>query len=223
MSLKSFGIAVLLTVMAATAVVAMEQASGDKAYSWRYKITVSVETPEGIKTGSAVREVHVELKPRPVYKPYPFHPEVTSKGEAVVVDLGSRGILFALTSFDDYRTVFEAFPSGHGGTTPPAVEYYSNLKNAKAVLEPGPLPNPVLVTFADTNDPKTIKIVSPSKMSHDFGDGVYLKSITIEMTDDRAIEIVDRYLPALNTKGGWDWLSHLPYGDLRRIGPENFK
>lgn len=29
----------------------------NKVYGWRYKMTVSVETPEGIVTGSAVRQM----------------------------------------------------------------------------------------------------------------------------------------------------------------------
>jgi hypothetical protein len=31
------------------------------AGSWRYKMTVEVETPEGLKTGSAVREVFFRI------------------------------------------------------------------------------------------------------------------------------------------------------------------
>jgi hypothetical protein len=36
---------------------ASELSSDNKTYSWRYKMTVEVETPEGIKTGSAVRQM----------------------------------------------------------------------------------------------------------------------------------------------------------------------
>src|SRR4051812_10059597 len=61
--------------------------------TWHYKMTVTVETPEGIKTGSAVRAVTVHLVPRLSLE---VHPTIEVKGEAVAVDLGRRGVLFAL-------------------------------------------------------------------------------------------------------------------------------
>lgn len=119
--------------------------------TWRYKITVEVETPEGIKTGSAVRQVTVTLG----YLPSPESTaDKDSKGEAVVVDLGKRGVLFSLTSFSDYYTVFRAFPFSQGGTTKEGIEYYSHLKDVKATLKPENYP--MLVTFKNLNDPKSV-------------------------------------------------------------------
>ena len=59
--------------------------------AYRYRLTLDVETPEGAKTGSSVIEVrtwetHFEGKRT--------NHEV--RGQAVVVDLGARGLLFAL-------------------------------------------------------------------------------------------------------------------------------
>ncbi len=75
--------------------------------------------PEGLRAGSAVREVKVDAS-----KPLIDLPEATSrkesKGEAVVVDLRNRGVVFASTSFDDYQVVFSAFP-GPPGTSPDTV------------------------------------------------------------------------------------------------------
>lgn len=114
------------------------------AETWRYKMTVSVETPEGVKTGSAVREVTGISGPK-------LLPEAPSggarvKGEAVVVDLGKRGILFALMRSKlfnvdyAYDIVFEAFPF-RGALTPAGIRYYHSLKSSeKIVLHPAQYP-----------------------------------------------------------------------------------
>ncbi len=58
-------------------------------YTWNYKITIEIETPEGVKTGTAVRQVinrdnsllGMNLGDVPSRK-------ANVKGEAVVIDLG---------------------------------------------------------------------------------------------------------------------------------------
>src|SRR4051812_15423843 len=86
----SFICSVLIVLAVGSVCAALPSGSGD---TFRYKMTVTVTTPEGDKTGSAVREVSVthglHLTPE-------MQPAVHLKGEAVVVDLGSRGVLFAL-------------------------------------------------------------------------------------------------------------------------------
>lgn len=43
---------------------------------------------------------------------------------------------------------------------------------------------PLLVTFDDINDPKSIKRVDPDDLVATFGPGYSLKSITLEITDE---------------------------------------
>ncbi|MBK8174859.1 MAG: hypothetical protein IPK66_06190 [Rhodospirillales bacterium] len=183
--------------------------------TWRYRMTVAVETPEGLKTGSAVREVTVRrgiaLTPESL-------PSVQSKGEAVAVDLGQRGVLFALISYDDYLTVFSAFGWTSGGTTPDGIKYFSNLKDAKATLTPKQYP--MLVTFKDISDPKTVERVIETDWCREkdengtcikeeffvkadhfeelFGRGVKLKEITIEMVNDPVTWGIQNKLPWLS-------------------------
>ena len=127
--------------------------------SWRYKMTVNVETPEGLKSGSAVREVTVKMAPNIQGL---SGTRAFVKGEAVVVDLGKRGVLFALmkgfkNNHDhDYQVVFSAFP-GPAGFTKEGLEYYSHLKDAQATLKTEDLP--LMVACDDLNDPKTVKSV----------------------------------------------------------------
>jgi hypothetical protein len=125
----------ILVVGAAAVAFAMSDTDGAKTYSWRYKMTVEIETPEGIKTGSAVREVTVWFEPR--NNPDPRDPQYNIgkkiKGEAVVVDLGERGKVFALLKGPlrgiDYGSTipFSVF-KGPPGLTIEGAEYYSQLK-----------------------------------------------------------------------------------------------
>src|SRR5688572_22804894 len=67
----------------------------------RYRMTVEVETPEGLRTGSAVREVTLNDGKSWNWLP-PFawfgeqRPQWRLKGEAVAVDLPSGQTLFVL-------------------------------------------------------------------------------------------------------------------------------
>ena len=185
--------------------------------TWRYKITVNVETPEGLKSGSAVREVYVADGPA-------ILPGATGnakfKGEAVVVDLGARGLLFAPLDREDYYIVFEAFPipgmRGGGGLESVGIRYYRSLKNVNAVLPVNDYPN--FVMFKNINDPLTVTPVleysdydqnlSPHRQKQSikadhfeelFGQGVRLKSVTIEMTDEKITWSIAQRLP---------WLEH---------------
>ncbi len=163
--------------------------------SWRYKITVEVETPEGIKTGSAVREVRA-------FSDIKIGDSggggAGVKGEAVIVDLGKHGVLFATIGEDfGYSVMFKAFPYSDGGLTKEGMEYYSNLKNAqKSLLEINELPR--FVTFKNLNDPLSARLVDIRDLQKDFGAGVQIKDITIETTDEPITwGIVDQYLPWL--------------------------
>jgi hypothetical protein len=181
--------------------------------TWRYKITVTVETPEGLKAGSAVREVYAYREPQVLGVTTGGHTHL-KRGEAVVVDLGKRGTLFALLRGglrgEDYgwAIVYHAFPfsDSTGETTKEIILHYRDLKNAKAVLTPAQYP--MFVHFKDITDPKTVEGVSPineKDMSDQyggiartteniFGTGVKLKEVTLEMTEEPITREIDKYL-----------------------------
>ena len=179
--------------------------------SFRYKVTVNVETPEGLKSGSAVREARIYQQPEVGDN----GPWTNVFGEAVVVDLGARGVLFATLDTDDHYLVFRTFSEGPPGLTRKGARYYEQLR-AKAVVDP--LNYPLLVAFKDIKDPKTITVAyKPLKqrdnnkpgiqykivgvednMAELFGNGVRLKDITIEMTKVQITRNVIEYLPWLD-------------------------
>jgi hypothetical protein len=195
-------------------------ANGDSTFAsgtWRYKMTVMVSTPEGDKVGSAVREVAVQKG----WSPLPeMQPHVSVKGQAVVIDLGERGILFALLRGNrlgsDYGSDLPAhifMPEG-GGLSAAGIKKMSELKAGPTVLAPEWYP--AFVRFKDPNDPRTVESVSRYSdrdfpngyggtaiaLEKAFGSGVRLKSITLEMTKEPVTSGISTLLPWLTHRDG---------------------
>lgn len=197
--LKVFGVITVCLIAA----MAFAYAMGDKepiVYSWHYKITVTVDTPEGEKSGSAVREARTEFQPRPELKDFPYHIEIKSRGEAVPVDLGKRGMLFALIDWDSYRELYNAFPYGgqmDGKSKFPRDDYYK--KTLKSGMKAELRANfPRMVTFKDIKDPKSAEAVKADDLAETLGVGVKLKDITLEITDEPVTWEIGGFLPWLS-------------------------
>lgn len=204
--------------------------------SIRYKITINIETPEGLKTGSAVREVTVKQFPQLTPEMQPMQ---SLKGEAAVVDLGTRGVLFAVMGTDDFWTYFYAFaPEGKGGGE--AIGRFGMKPYKAQPHEVRPLSvrfHPTMVMFKDMNDPKSItlayhatpyevrdkndnkeiKYKVEDNLEKLFGKGVRLQSITMERTEEPIVWIVKNYISWLP-----DYYSKLLDGrNIHTIDAEN--
>ena len=177
----------------------------DKEYSWRYKMTVLIETPEGVKTGTAVREMNIKFEPRPGYTPEPYHASFKMRGEAVAIDLGDHGVVFALINPDSYSEVTQTF-SGPPPLTIKGAEHYSRLNNASAQLNKNSYPS--IVTFLTLSDPKSVvllkgkafdkqkqEIVSIDRFEEILGKGIRLKDISVEMTNEKIEWKIEKFIP----------------------------
>lgn len=188
--------------------------------SWRYRMTVTVSTPEGLKTGSAVREVWINAAPG-IEKSIGNYPKL--RGEAVVVDLGKRGVFFALLcsekGWEGWETniVFNSFPVDIDNFAD-KIRYYTKLKEGHAVLPRRDYPK--LSRFRDPSDRTSVQILDPDELDEVFGEGVELKNITIEMTTDPITKRIDQYLSKIDTEEKYNnymkWFRGLQYGDPRR-------
>ncbi len=161
--------------------------------TFRYRLTLVVDDNGKQVIASSVRQVTVRDGPRLTPE---SNPTTTLHGEAVVVDLGEKGVFFALLRSKDsvdygYNIVYDAFPN-LGGTTPKGIRAYSNLK-AKKELSFDKIP--MLVRFRNINDPKTVELVDPNDLEKTFGKGVKLVSATLEMTDENVTTGVEKWLP----------------------------
>lgn len=175
----------------------------------RYKITVNVQTPQGLKSGYAVREIVINTFNG--YNPDKADFNADIKGEAVVVDLGERQ-LFGLLDWDSYNEVFYAFPSPGAPISEEGIEFYKALPAGSKVELTIKWAWPKMVTFLDPDDPKTVKQafkvendkndrisdfeITENNLEKYFGEGVSIKSVRVEMTDEPVTEgLVDQYLP----------------------------
>jgi hypothetical protein len=136
-------------------------------YEWNQRITVEVETPDGMKSGSSVQ--HIVWEGGGAAYPGQDGPSSSSKvtGEAVVVDLGGGKYLFALLSGTkglkgaaDTIASFAFWGADKAAGTAEGLQYLASLPaGTKVALEPDNFP--LLVSFVDLGDPKTVVVVDP--------------------------------------------------------------
>jgi hypothetical protein len=160
---------------------------GFRSWSWHQKLTVTVETPEGPRSGSAVTAAWFQMTPKWAGVGDSAGASNSSlSGEAVVVDLGEGRYLFALlkgyNEFTGRLAFFPLPPKPLNKEQDAAV--YDQLEALRASTE---LPRelyPLLVTFADINDPASVARVDPDDLAASFGPGYALSSITLAITDE---------------------------------------
>lgn len=193
----------------------------DETPTYRYRLTVEVDTPEGLRTGSSVIEVETG-KGRSAMAPAGSVIMYNLRGEAVTVDLGEGRYLFALlrsksevdwakqvmflltppvrsSDGKDYEATFQDMLKRTGEIELP--RYFRNsghIKNRPA--------RPMLVTFGDIDDPTSVEEVDPDDLATTFGDGVSLKRITVQLTDDPVTTGIEQRLA---------WLSEYPEPSLK--------
>jgi hypothetical protein len=185
---------------------------GRRFPTFRYRMTVEVETPQGLRTGASVIQVSsIEGGSGAMYG---F--SSTVRGEAVAVDLPGGRTLFALlqsSSGDVDAAAGYAFAG-----FPPAVKrvgadaYADNLAEMLARRDVGVIPMPtaedevpvsgrmakafypLLVSFTDIADPKSVTRVNPRDLAASFGPGIKLRRITVQITDDPVTTGIEKRL-----------------------------
>lgn len=158
----------------------------------RYRITVEVDTPEGLRTGSSVWEVSAS---EGIGFPGPEAGSISYKikGDAVAVDLPGTTVFALLRSTNgsvDYpayvvqRHLF-AYPE-------PRIElimdnWRESLRRIRASKVQFDLANdeyPMLVRFRDLHDPGTVERLDGDGIHERLGIGFHIARIAIQITDD---------------------------------------
>jgi len=192
----------LLVRFAAVLAMALVLAGCWKSERYRYKLTLAVNTPEGVKRGSSVVEVvfwEVSIPAKGIAHKL--------RGEALYLDLGpgARPLIALLgRQLKPYSQQWSA----DGG---PAIQQMSRLYDippsadimdtiAKIARMRGPrtiamneLPD--LVTFADVNDPQTVIEVNPNDLQAALGPGISWNEVTLESTDEPITKGIEQKLP----------------------------
>ena len=177
--------------------------------TYRFKMTIEVDTPEGVKTGSSVYAVETtgsrDLVSGGKGSRFTLH------GEAVSVDLPDGRTLFALL-----KTVAMSGHDDLGASSmvamDPTFDYdwmasTKKIATGDGIKSPAEVPAdnyPMLVMFGDINDPRSVEQVDPEALG--------VRRITLETTGDAVTTGIEKRLGWLRDpkvmKTSW---AQLPY------------
>ena len=145
-----------------------------------WRLTATVETPQGERQGHSVIETELGLPPPWVKKILGSQAGASMdyRGEAVAVDLPGNQTLFVLlrskTSVDWAMWMHNDVGTGELRAVP----------RMKKIPGDEVENYPYFVRFRDIADPRTVEQVDPDDLAKSFGPGVELKSLTVQMTDE---------------------------------------
>ena len=185
----------------------------------RYRITIEVDTPEGVRSGSSVWAFRL--------RPGDIDDLNSISGEAVAVDLPRGGTLYVLRVGGGNDGVFQ----GVGQMLPENVyrrvgltreierealgdrmrvlRYIRQLPRQRIALDCSSYPPSeclMLVRFRNPSDPASVEAVPHEQLEQVFGRGVRLRAIVLEITDDE---------PSFNLEERLSWLDGPPETRLR--------
>jgi hypothetical protein len=192
--------------LAAMVMIALALAGCGRTESYRYKLTLAVNTPDGIKRGSSVVEVkfyQVSFPERGTMHKL--------RGEALYLDLGpgARPLIALLT---------RQLPKGGSGRhwtrdagpgtrwmsqvydQAPSQDFIEDVPRLARMRGPRPIaPSdlPDLVTFADISNPGSVIEVDPNELPATLGPNIAWHEITLESTAEPATAGIRAKLPWL--------------------------
>lgn len=153
----------------------------NEEWTWHQKITVSVLTPQGIKTASSVTIARFRKKSDWFAPPEARGAVLSVSGEAVVLELEPGQYLFALLK--GTPAAYEVF---FPGAAP--VDVVGTFDSLRQTRELSREQYPLLVTFGDITDPASVSRVDPQNLAASFGPGYVLTAITMTITDEPVTE-----------------------------------
>ncbi len=172
---------------------------------FRYRMTVEVETPEGLRSGHSIHEVRAANQNNLGLAPPSRKIEKT--GEAVAVDLPNGQTLFVLAPSPD--RVQQVLDPEWRNDWVESAKRIADRKTSGVLSFPietnrdrTPSGNPrqyggLFVRFRELDKPATIEEVDPERLDAAFGPGYALRRVTIQLTDEPVTSGIERRLPWL--------------------------
>ena len=142
----------------------------------KYRLTVEVETPEGVKSASGVMAVHPD-------RSYSRGGKTTTRGDAVFVDLGGgKNLVVLLAHLDksleldeiNYVALRAYKAAGRNVSFNQMSQMTGTVPVTGEVI-------PVLVSFADPADPATARLLPSDNIEGVLGKGIRLRGMTAEV------------------------------------------
>jgi hypothetical protein len=143
----------------------------------KYRLTLEVETPDGIRSASGVMAVVPD-------RAYSRSGHTNTRADALFVDLGGgRNLLALLAHLDgsldlDGSNYVALRAYGEASGEPVSFNAMSGMTGIVSVK--GAL-IPVLATFSDLADPATMRVVAPDDLEAVLGTGFRLHGVTAEV------------------------------------------
>jgi hypothetical protein len=231
MARRTFRWSFLAALAGASVIVASGCGIARPSEELRYRLTVEVETPEGIKRGSSVIAV------RGVKNPDWVNPEgrgtrASFRGEAVAVDLPGGKTLFALLTTGSGLSDAAEYPYfAFADRLKDSEDWLESMRRLRAwkgevavitgteqlradnqIKQVRVLP--MLIMFRDIKVPNSVERIEPTNLAAKFGAGVSLKRVTVEVTDDEMTTGLDSRL---------GWLKQMENHDYDQDGPFDAK
>lgn len=164
-------------------------------WDWNQKLTIEVNTPSGVKTGSSVVHVRREKTPAWLAPVGGGGMGYAISGEATVVEVAPGKYLFALLSggYADSRQsnsyhAYLPFKVFFPGESTNSVGVANALESLRLSREISPKHYPLLLTFDDVNEPLSVRRVDPEDLEAILGGGITLKRMTLEIVDGEFFE-----------------------------------
>lgn len=182
----------------------------------KYRLTVDVETPAGVKSASGI----LSVRPNRNYGGTGSGSSVPqTKGDALLVELGAGKGLAVLLAYGEDGSSFEEtsfLPTRLYGARDRRVGFRDIKTFAGAPALPVPEERrPVFVAFADVNDPSSARRVDPNELETALDKGYRLGGLSLEIVPNGFWPIdfggalgepvtrgIETKLPWLTTPGG---------------------
>lgn len=173
-------------------------------YSYRYRLTLAIETDGKVHTGSSIIEV-IWNGGIPFGDVGPYYESL--RGQAALVDLGERGVIVTalIAPFHTERGI-AVWPEGVGAVWLASRAFNVNGGNevlpqltrltGRRDLTPDNMPR--LIWFANRDDPNTARVIKAADIPALFGPRARLTAASVEITHDPIVIDIDKKLPWYN-------------------------
>ena len=177
----------ILHLLATSAATLLTQACGRPESRLKFRLTLEVATPGGIRQGSSVLELIATPKS---FLPLPGdHSSMTVLGDTPFVDLGGL-LLFAVlendgTPHDMYQVVVRSLEGGD--PTPPLAKSDDIFRSANELHPSVEVPReeyPRLVTFERPGQFMSVREVDPSNLGTVFGAGFFFSRMIVQIVGE---------------------------------------
>jgi hypothetical protein len=142
----------------------------------KYRLTVVVETPEGLRSGASVMAVHPD-------RGYSRGGQTRIRGDAVLIDLPGGKNLVALMAHVDNNSLdldgmnYVALRAYNAAGRKAS---FNELSRMTGIVPVQGAVMPILVSFSDLNNPGSARVVPPDDLEAALGNGFHLQGIFSE-------------------------------------------